>query len=129
MTLGYKGELFYVNSATGRPPERLPGVDPAGSVPLAQVVSEARAQGVDVTPENVAGTLFPGRVTIRRGIQQIGNYTKQRANQIMSERNVTGSAPLRIARQPAYTLDQLSALVTAHEAQARQNKRRTPRKA
>jgi hypothetical protein len=65
-----------------------------------------------------------GKVAIRREIEQRGDYTKQRAGQIMRQWCAVDSAPLKIAGQPAYTVEQLDALIAEHDAQACANKAR-----
>ena len=128
MKVGFTNSGFYVNSATGSSRDALYaagiGVDWAGCVPLLAIAQEAQAQGVNVTVENVAGTLTIAKVSIRTEIQEQTGYTKQHANQIMRDRKMLDSAPLRIAGQPAYTDTQLAVRLAEHDAQACRNKAR-----
>lgn len=127
---GFRNGFLFVNSAASLSRDLLggTGADAAGRVPVAEVVRQARAQGVDdVTVENIAGTLCVGSVSIRRAIEESGGYTKRRANQIVSERRMLSRAPLFIAGLPAYTHHQIQQAVAAHDTEARRNKVRSKR--
>ena len=129
MTLGFTDTGLYVNSASGSSRDALDaagiGVDAAGRVPLSAIVQEAQAQGVNVTVETIAGTLV-AVVAIRREVERLADCGKRQANRIMRQRSAIESAPLQVAGQPAYTVEQLAVMVAEHDAQARRNKVRRP---
>lgn len=132
MTLGFTDAGFHVNSATGSSRDALDaasiGVDAAGRVPLAAVVQEAQAKGVNVTVDTIAGTLVAGPVAIRREVERLADCGKRQANRIIRQWGAVESAPLHVVGQPAYTVEQLAVMVAEHDAQARRNKVRPWRK-
>jgi len=126
MTLGFTDSGFYVNSASGIAPDNLERngmnlTDARGMVPLEQVVSEANAQGVPVTVQGIAGTLVVGRVAHRWELERLTGRGKRQANRIMARERVEETAPLTIAAQPAYTMDQMETLADRYKRQARRN--------
>lgn len=127
MALGFTNSHFFVNSASGDPPGSLLSdgmeyTDAQGRVPLDQVVREAQQQGCNVTAETIAGTLVIARVAVRRELERLTGRGKRQANRIIEQYSVVNSAPMTIAKQPAYTMEQIEALADHHKRQARRNK-------
>ena len=71
------------------------------------------------------GTLVIGRVAIRRELERLTDRGKRQANRIIEQDSAVDSALMTIARQLAYTIEQIETLADRHEQQARRNKDRS----